>query len=349
MFKTLSLSMKQTIISLVVFSFLFSCVAKKKYDALNMAKSGLEVDKDECTSNLEQEKEKTGELTIQVDALTEKVLELEKENTRLETDLKLLQEQYDKLNKISNSDAAQLALETKKANNLSQSLETKTEALEKKTLELEARTAELNRKTKELESKNAVLNNETKRVQDLEVALAEREKRVKELEAIISNQEKMVESIRSKVANSLLSFSSDELQVEVKDGKVYVSLAQNLLFKSGKYKVDPKGLTALKNLSEVLVKQKDIDIVVEGHTDDVPYKSNGVIQDNWDLSVLRATAVVRELQKNKVDPKRLVPAGRADNSPKQEGKTVEARALNRRIEIVISPSLDELYKLLDSK
>lgn len=317
-------------------------MAKKKYDALNIAKSGLEVDKDDCVTSLQLEQQKSSDLTTEITVLTEKVSTVEKERNQISTDLKLLQEQYDKLSKISSSDANQLALETEKANNLRVNLESKTEALERKTKELNLRTEELNKK-------NGILARDTKNIEILKKTLADREKRVQELEEIIKKQEDMVEGIRSKVANSLLSFSSDELQVEVKDGKVYVSLAQNLLFKSGKYKVDTKGLTALKNLSEVLVKQKDIDIVVEGHTDDVPYKSAGVIQDNWDLSVLRATAVVRELQKNNVDPKRLVPAGRADNSPKKVGKTTEARALNRRIEIVISPSLDELYKLLDSK
>jgi len=128
-----------------------------------------------------------------------------------------------------------------------------------------------------------------------------------------------------------------------------VSLAENLLFKSGQYKIDEKGVQALKKLSLVLAKQEDLDIIVEGHTDDVPFNGSGKIKDNWDLSVLRATTVVRELQKNNVKPEHLIATGRGEYLPKKEGKSKEIRAINRRIEIVISPKLNELFQILDKK
>ena len=349
--------MKKVVLYSSILILLSACVvSKKKFDELNVEKSGLAVDKADCEKLLAQEKEKNSELNTQTEALEQKVSGLEKDKNQLEKDLSLLKDQYDKLSKISSSDSKQLELEIQKANNLRKNLEDKTKALEKKTAELEKKTAELdarkkelNDKNLELQKKNQILLEDRKNIEALTSTLEEREKRVQELEEILKKQEEVVEKIRSKVANSLLSFSSDELQVEVKDGKVYVSLAQNLLFKSGKYTLDSKGVEALKNLSDVLKKQTDVDIVVEGHTDDVPYKGSGTIKDNWDLSVLRATAVVRELQKNEVDPTHLFPTGRGEHSPKKEGTTTEDRALNRRIEIIISPSLDELYKLLESK
>lgn len=333
---------KRTSVLIVALSLGACVVSKKKFDALNIEKSGLEVDKSDCEQALKLEGSKNEELTTLSDAQKKKIEQISSDKSKLDSDLKQLKEQYQILSQVSSADAQKLRQEMVKAQNLQETLEQKNQTLDTK--------------TKELESKNTALRNaetklakDQKRIDSLNSTLASREARVKELEAILAKQEAAVENLRKKVTSALLAFSSDELQIEVKDGKVYVSMAENLLFKSGQYNVDTKGLQALKDLSVVLSKQNDVDIVVEGHTDNVAMNSAAVPKDNWDLSVLRSTSVVKELQKNGVNPKSLVASGRSQYLPKKEGNTAQDRALNRRIEIIISPSLDELYKLLEAK
>jgi chemotaxis protein MotB len=139
------------------------------------------------------------------------------------------------------------------------------------------------------------------------------------------------------------------LTVEQKNGKVYVSLDEKLLFKSGKWEVDPNGQNALKKLAAVLEKNEDINVLIEGHTDDVPFGGNGNIADNWDLSAKRATAIVKIILANsKVKPQRLMAAGRGEFMPIDPQKTTEARQKNRRTEIILSPKLDEVLKMLEN-
>jgi len=138
--------------------------------------------------------------------------------------------------------------------------------------------------------------------------------------------------------------------VTIKDGKVYVSMDEKLLFKTGSYEIDANGRAALRKLGALLEKNTDIGILVEGHTDDVPYRSSsGQLVDNWDLSVKRATTVVRVLtQDTKINPKRLTASGRGEYIPVDPLKTAEARQKNRRTEIILTPDLSELYKILES-
>lgn len=344
--------------------FLSSCVvSKKKFNELLIEKSALEVDKDQAKTALEQSKQRSADLKTEKDACLQKGLELTYERDSVTKSLLDLQNQYQIVSATAFNDANKLSVQEKRVLNLMSDIEKQNAILDKKTQELEAKSAallkanselstkqnELSGKNKELDQKNRTLQKDQKYMDSLKVVLVDREKKVDELQSILSKQEAAVESLRSKITGALLSFSSDELQIEVKDGKVYVSLTENLLFKSGQYRIDTKGQKALQDLSQVLSKQKDVDIVVEGHTDDVPLNGAGTIKDNWDLSVMRATSVVRELQKNGVEPQNLVPAGRGEFSPKLQGKTTEIRAANRRIEIIISPSLAELYNLLENK
>jgi len=136
--------------------------------------------------------------------------------------------------------------------------------------------------------------------------------------------------------------------VKLKDGKVYVSLSEQLLFKSGSTKVDPKGQEALKKLATVLQEQKDVNVVVEGHTDNVPMRGTGAIQDNWDLSALRATEIARLLANNGVTPARITASGRSQYVPVAANDSAPNRAMNRRTEIILTPKLDELFQILDS-
>ena len=146
--------------------------------------------------------------------------------------------------------------------------------------------------------------------------------------------------------NALLGFNSDELSVEIKNGKVYVSMSDKLLFKSGSSTVEDKGKEALKLLADVLNKNTDIDILVEGHTDNVPIKT-AVYKDNWDLSVARATSIVRILTlDHKIAPTRLTASGKGEYFPRADNDTAEGRAKNRRTEIILSPKLEEIMQLL---
>lgn len=190
----------------------------------------------------------------------------------------------------------------------------------------------------------------TRRLNDsLSTSLVEREKKVSELETVLTNKEKAVKALKDRIANSLLNFKESDLTVNVKNGKVYVSLAEQLLFGSGSIDVDAKGVTALQQLAKAIKDQRDIRILVEGHTDNVPIsKKSQYMQDNWDLSVLRATAITKILTKAGVAPGQVTSAGQGEFNPLGSNDTPANRARNRRTEIIITPNLDELFKILDA-
>ena len=196
-------------------------------------------------------------------------------------------------------------------------------------------------------NKTEQLNLALKQKEDM---LSAREKRLAELEAIIRRQDSITNALNEIVKRALLSFNSEELTVEMKNGKVYVSLSDKLLFKSASADIEEKGQEAIKKLGEVLNKNLDIDVLIEGHTDNVPLRSTINFKDNWDLSTERAANIVRILSDlSKVNPKRLTAAGRSEYMPKASNDTPEGRAKNRRTEIILTPKLDELYKLIDKK
>jgi chemotaxis protein MotB len=177
--------------------------------------------------------------------------------------------------------------------------------------------------------------------------LTTREARLTELTQALADKDKAVNDLKARVSKALLSFNSSDLQVKLKDGKVYVSLSEQLLFKSGSSKVDPKGQEALKKLAAVLQEQKDVNVVVEGHTDNVPMRATGGITDNWDLSALRATDIARLLTASGVEPSRITASGRSQYVPMAPNDSPQNKALNRRTEIILTPKLDELFKILD--
>lgn len=177
--------------------------------------------------------------------------------------------------------------------------------------------------------------------------LQDREKTIAELQKMIDQQKKKVKDLLSSVKDALLGFSSDELTVREQDGKVYVAMSDKLLFESGKAVVNQQGREALGKLAQVLNKQTDIDVYIEGHTDNVPIKT-AVFQDNWDLSVIRATSVVRILtQTYGVNPLQIQPCGRGEFKPVDVNTSSEGRARNRRTEIIMAPRLDKLFKMLE--
>ena len=179
--------------------------------------------------------------------------------------------------------------------------------------------------------------------------LQTREARLTELTQALADKDKAVSDLKARVSKALLSFNSSDLQVKLKDGKVYVSLSEQLLFKSGSTKVDPKGQEALKKLATVLQEQKDVNVVVEGHTDNVPIlRGTAGLTDNWDLSALRATEIARLLTNSGVTPARITASGRSQYVPVAANDSPANKAMNRRTEIILTPKLDELFKILDS-
>lgn len=179
--------------------------------------------------------------------------------------------------------------------------------------------------------------------------LQAREARLTELTKALAEKDQAVTDLKARVSKALLSFNSNDLQVKLKDGKVYVSLSEQLLFKSGSTKVDPKGQEALKTLATVLQEQRDVNVVVEGHTDNVPItRGTAGLTDNWDLSALRATEIARLLTSGGVAPARVTASGRGQYVPVATNDSPQNKALNRRTEIILTPRLDELFKILDS-
>ena len=194
----------------------------------------------------------------------------------------------------------------------------------------------------DLRSKQSELDKKEKDLRD-------KEARLREMQRIVNRQDSIMSALTNTVKNALLGFKADELTIYMKDGKVYVSMSDKLLFKSGSADVEAKGKEALKKLGDVLNKNGDVSIAIEGHTDNVPIKT-ATYKDNWDLSAARATNVVRLLtDENGMDPRRLTAAGRGEFSPVADNATTEGKAKNRRTEIVLSPKLDELMKVLSYK
>ena len=198
----------------------------------------------------------------------------------------------------------------------------------------------LNANLGEQDKLNALLST---KMQELE----EREKTINQLQDMMNAQNEKVQNILQSVKDALMGFSSDELSVREENGKIYVAMSDKLLFKSGSATVDKRGKQALAKLAEVLNKQKDVDVNIEGHTDNKPIHT-ARFTDNWDLSVIRATSVVRILTKEyDVSPMQIVPSGRGEFLPVANNKEVEGRSKNRRTEIIIAPKLDELLKILN--
>ena len=203
--------------------------------------------------------------------------------------------------------------------------------------------------SKELEQKNNELNDKSKELSGKGQLLADREKKLRDMQELIAKKDAAVNALRAKVADAMTGFKAEDLTVQLKNGKVYVSMQENLLFKSGSAKVDPKGIDAIHKLADVLQKNPDIEIMIEGHTDNVPLKGEKY-KDNWDLSAARALSIVRILTNDEgLDPKRITAAGRSQFMPVAPNDTPEGRAKNRRTEIILSPKLDELMKILEEK
>ncbi|CAM4254300.1 chemotaxis protein MotB [Pedobacter westerhofensis] len=227
--------------------------------------------------------------------------------------------------------------------------------LEKEAAQLKRDTADLYGRLNELQGKydntdanyKKLKSNSSTAISKLSDDLKKREQRLKEVEDVLRKRDEASNKLKEKLQEALLGFTKSGLTVEMKNGKVYVSLTDKLLFPSGSIVIDDKGKQALSQLAKVLKEQPEIIIAVEGHTDSQKINNLGQIKDNWDLSVLRSTSVVRFLtETEKVPGIRLTATGKGEFQPLEANTTPEGRSKNRRIEIVLSPKLDELYNLI---
>ncbi len=300
------------------FLFLFSCVSSKKFNQLNG-------NFQDCQKTVQSLKEQNQALDSKIAELQSKINKQIKDIEQLTGQLKETSQNLDD-SKSANERLKQFNADLEKQLN---SLKT-------------GSSAEISRLMSKLQEAQAD-------VQKREETLAQRTQRLQELEEILKQKDEVVKQLKQKVMDALLGFNNKGLTIQEKNGKVYVSLDEQLLFKTGQWVVDPKGQQALANLAEVLAQNPDINVMVEGHTDNVPMKGSGEVKDNWDLSVVRATAVTKILLKNKdIDPKRITSAGHGEFFPIDDANTPEARQKNRRTEIILTPKLDELFKILES-
>jgi chemotaxis protein MotB len=231
------------------------------------------------------------------------------------------------------------------------SLLTRATTLDEEVAKLKEDTASLNRQLRSLNTNYKSLSNNynasSSKVSQLSADLQKREARLKEVEEILRKRDEATNALKDKLQKALLGFQQSGLSVDIRNGKVYVSLTDKLLFPSGSIIIDDKGKQALNQLAAVLNKEPDINLSVEGHTDNKKVKNLGQIKDNWDLSVLRATSVSRYLtETEKIAPERVTATGKGEFQPIDTADTPEALSKNRRIEIVLTPKLDELYNLI---
>ncbi len=317
MLKTMSLLLVVTLLST-------SCVSKKLYTDLEDKYADLKKDNrtlsDENTdlkTMLNQSKNDLAKLQMEYDKTFSERNMLQGEYDAIQSNLENLKASYDALEKNSSAAIADNS---------------------KKNRELLA----------QLESKEQALAAENARLENLKQQLESRSQRVAELESVIANKDAAMSKLKDAVSKALTNFEGKGLTVEQRNGKVYVSMENKLLFESGSWAVGSQGRQAVKQLGTVLADNPEIAILIEGHTDNVPYQGNSQLSGNWDLSTKRATAIVNILRENNaIKPENLTAAGRGEFAPIASNDSAEGKAKNRRIEVILTPKLDEISKLLN--
>jgi chemotaxis protein MotB len=300
--------------------------------------------------NCKQEK---ASLEKQNNKLNDQYTELQSVTKSLMQDIRQLKKDTEQLRvelKICNNDLRELKLHSEAMDLASRKAALGSEKEIRLLLEDVQKNKELQlQKEDELKDIEKQLTAREKVLQELIVKFREKEDRVNELEAILSRKDSAVNALKRSVNDALLGYVGNGLSITVKNGKVYVSMEESLLFPSASWQVNKEGEDALKKLSKVLKVNENINIMVEGHTDNVKFNGNGNVKDNWDLSVMRATSVSRIILENSdINPSRVIAAGRSEYAPLSTSNSKEARARNRRTEIILTPKLDELFKIIES-
>ncbi|AWH86930.1 cell envelope biogenesis protein OmpA [Flavobacterium album] len=311
-------------VGLLVMMMATSCVSKKVYTDLENKYADLKKENRE---------------------MADKNTSLEKERNALDLKSKDLHGQLDKMK----ADRDKLAADYAAAQSSLNTLKSSYAALEKNSGDALDTNMKKNRELlAQLEAKEKALAAEQERLNKLSSELQERSQRVNELESMMASQEASMKKLKETLSKALNSFEGKGLTVEMKNGKVYVSMENKLLFGSGSWVVGAEGKKAVVEVAKVLAVNPDISVLIEGHTDNVPYAGTGQITDNWDLSTKRATAIVNIIRENKtVNPQNLTAAGRGEFAPVAGNDTAEGKSKNRRIEIILTPKLDEISKMLN--
>jgi len=308
----------------VLLIFITSCVSPKIYKELEGKYNNLKKE----NRNLSEENET-----------------LLSAKNKAENSLKQLQEEYDEA--VAQRDKLQSDFNALKSNH--QNLKASYDALEENSSASIAENAKKNRELlAQLEVKEQALASENLRLEALKKELENRSRRVEELESLIAAKDAAMTSLKNAISRALTDFEGKGLTIEQRDGKVYVSMENKLLFSSGSWAVGKEGRRAVQQLGNVLGDNPDIAVLIEGHTDNVPYTGSGQVKGNWDLSTKRATAIVEILRENDaIKPENLTAAGRGEFAPIATNDTSEGKAKNRRIEVILTPKLDEISKLLN--
>ncbi|MFC2151356.1 OmpA family protein [Bacteroidota bacterium] len=335
----MSFKIKPFFLYLTVFMAFTACVPTKQFEELQLKSNKCEEELELTKENNKNLEVANTELNSKVNIMTERLNNISNDSLERENKYKALDIKYDKINR--QYDDLQRAQDQLLTGNISET---------KKLLqEIQNTQAGIIEKEDQLRKLEDNLRLEQGKLDKYKKELEEKSARLVELETILHKKDSVVNALKDKVSRALMGFEDMGLAVEMKNGKVYVSLDEQLLFKSGSTVVDPKGVSAIKKLTEVLAANPDINIMVEGHTDDVPYIASDAIKDNWDLSVKRATAIVRILMENKkIEGSRIIAAGRSKYQPVINSKAPDARRKNRRTEIILTPKLDELFQILES-
>ena len=315
---------KRTSILLVVLVVISSCVSPKVYKELEGKYSNLKKENRKLESENDELTKQKELLLNDLSAMSKKYDDVLTKRDKLEAELNALKVNYENLNNSYN-------------------------ALEENSSAAIAKNAKKNRELlAQLEAKEQALATENERLKKLEKNLAERSNRVNELESLIAAKDQAMRNLKDAVSRALTDFEGKGLTVEQRDGKVYVSMENKLLFSSGSWAVGVEGKKAVEQLGAVLADNPEIAILIEGHTDNVPYTGSGQVKGNWDLSTKRATSIVEILKANdNIKPENLTAAGRGEYAPIATNETAEGRAKNRRIEVILTPKLDEISKLLN--
>lgn len=328
-----------TLGSIVLVIFFISCVPGRKFSGLQDTSKQFMNERDEFkTDNIGFEmanRELEAKMTVmekEMSTIKDSISKAQSERDKALDDYNKL---YSRYYELQNAHEDLIKGNVKETQNLLTELQTAQESLQKKE-DL------LHQLEQSLDTKKATLD-------ELTFELEKRNAKLVELQKILDAQKKIAADLKNKVSDALLGFENNGLTVTNKNGKVYVSLEEKLLFKTASWDIDANGRNALKKLAGVLEKNPDIQITIEGHTDNVPYNPSGSqLKDNWDLSVKRATTVVRVLlEGSNIDPKRLTAAGHSEYMPVDSRNTSDARQKNRRTDVVLTPDLTELYKLIN--
>jgi chemotaxis protein MotB len=337
---------KKLLSFVITMSLISSCVPQRKFEDLQSKFTEADQARKECNDRLKAARESDSINEVNLVKANHTIEQLQVDSTETNALLKKTKSLYNDLSDTYERLLKYNQNENKKFSDNMKDLEVKNNLSNQ---QLEKKEAELNKLTEDLKILGNDLRIREDKMKQLQQDLNARQAKVQELQSVLDSKDSSVKALKNILVTALLGYKDAGLEVNIKNGKVYVSLAEQLLFASGSTVVDKKGKEALLKLCAVLQAQQDINILVEGHTDDVPMHSDK-ISDNWDLSVLRANSIVRILTKDgNLDPKRVIASGRGEYMPVDASKTADARKKNRRTEIILTPKLDQLLQMLETR